>query len=87
MKTPEMGGSYPEKTKSDLVISRAEKYIDQGNLKGAVISIGSDINDDPTIDGIQKKIIVSLSMEYQSKPNLSRDDVDTFIDYVKKLLE
>ena len=87
MSIEKMGGDSPKKNKSDFIIGRAEKYIRQGNLKEAVISIGSDINDDPTLDDIQKKVIVGLSMEYQSKPDLSRDDVDTFINYVKKFLE
>ena len=87
MNVEKTGSDSPKKIKSEFVIGRAEKYINQGNLKEAVISIGSDINDDPTFDDTQKKVIIGLSMEYQSKPNLSRDDVDTFIDYVKKFLE
>ncbi len=87
MKTPEMGNGSPEKNKSDFIIGKAEQYIRQMGFKEAIISIGSDINDDPTIDDIRKRAIVGLVMEYKNKPNVSRDDVDTFINYIQKIFE
>ena len=87
MMIEQINSDFSPKNKSEFIIGRAEKYIAGGNLKEAIISIGSDINDDSTLDDAQKKVIVGLAMDYQSKPNLSRDDVDTFIEYVKKILK
>ena len=80
-------GHLERNNQLNTIVSRAQEYINKGNLKEAVISIASDIKDDPTLDDMQKGLIVQLSMDYKDKPDLSRQDVDTFIEYVGRFFE
>ena len=87
MNNEQVNLSSMEKSSFDYIFEKAEKYLNNNSLKEAVISIGSDVNSDPNIDDFQKKVIVGLSMEYQAKPDLSREDIDVFANYVKHILE
>lgn len=66
---------------------RLEQFTDKGDLKEITMSIASDINDHPGLDSIVKKMLVGLAMDYKNKTNLSKEDVLTFIGYVKNFLE
>lgn len=50
------------------------------------MSIASDINDYPGFDKSIKKILIRLCMDYKNKANLSKEDVTTFVDYVKRFI-
>ncbi len=73
--------------KSTFMIERAKEYIKQDNLKEAVISLASDINNISDLKEFQKKVLIGIAMNYQSKKKLSRVDVDMFIEYIKVILD
>jgi len=69
----------------DKCIERIKsEFIDKSGLVKIVMDIATDINDHPGLDKQIKQFLIGLSMDYKNKGNLSKDDVLTFIDYVKK---
>jgi translation initiation factor IF-2 len=67
-------------------IERLKSFTVKGDLKEIVMSIASDINKNPSLDKHTKNILIGLSMDYKNKGNLSKEDVLTFIDYIKKFI-
>lgn len=76
-------------TFSDTLTSYVERlklFTIKSDLEEIVMSIASDINDNPNLDKHTKDILIGLSMDYKNKANLSKEDVLTFIDYIKKFI-
>lgn len=69
------------------MVERAHKEIILGNLKEAFISFSSDVNNEPCFNDEQKRMIVGLAMDYRNKLDLSIDDFNVFVDYIKKFFE
>jgi len=70
----------------DGYIERLKLFTVRSDLKEMVMSIASDINDNHSLDKKIKDILIGLSLDYKNKANLSKEDVLTFIDYIKKFI-
>lgn len=68
------------------ITKKIQQYINLRDFKEAFGSLASDINDNPTIDEFQKKVLIGLSMDFRNKKDLSLEDVNTFLGFVKQML-
>ena len=76
-------------TFSDALASYVERlklFTTKSDLEGIIMSIASDIHDNSNLDKHTKDILIGLSMDYKNKDRLSKEDVLTFIDYIKKFI-
>jgi len=81
-----MSEKIPKVSRSEFIIERAQSYVNRGNLKEAVASLASDINDSEIYEGL-KKALEETCLLYRNKPDLSRDDIEKLFVEIKHFLE
>jgi len=83
--TKTIGGEYSVKPisyeRSELsdVKNRALEYVEQGDLKGSIDSVVSDMNKDKSRPEMQKSMIVMMGMGLRNESNLTKEKVIEFI--------
>ena len=68
----------------DLSINEAREFVNQGKLKEAITFLAAFINNEESLDSFQRDKLVNWSLDYKRKRNLSKEDVEQFIERIKK---
>ncbi|PIR04068.1 MAG: hypothetical protein COV59_02700 [Candidatus Magasanikbacteria bacterium CG11_big_fil_rev_8_21_14_0_20_39_34] len=59
--------------------ARALRSLEEGNLQGAIDSMVSDLQRDPTRPDFQKNMITGMALALKDDPELNRKKVEEFI--------